>query len=94
MQRITTYETVIKRPEGHERRRTHTFTHVAGKDTTVREYHLALPDGSIYVYDMRDQQEGETDAEYAKHKKAHAALYPDAVKAFHKAVKGQRAGLE
>lgn len=93
MQRITTYEKFVTLPEGTERRRTHTFTHVAGKDTVVREYHLVLPDGTTYTYDLREQQEGETAEEYKAYRDEHTAQYPDAVKAFHAAVKDYRESL-
>lgn len=82
MQRITTYEVIAKTDNGVLRRRTHTFTHVAGKDTVLREYHLVLPDGSAHVYDVRDQQEGESAEEYKAYLDGHTAKYHNDVKAF------------
>lgn len=82
MQRITTYEVIAKTDSGVLRRRTHTFTHVAGKDTVLREYHLALPDGAIHVYDVREQQEGESPEEYKAYRDGHTAKYHKDVKSF------------
>lgn len=82
MQRITTYEAIAKNEHGTLRRRTHTFTHVAGKDTVIREYHLVLADGATHTYDLRDQQEGETPEDYKAYRDDHTAQYHDDVKTF------------
>lgn len=86
MQRITTYQTIATNENGTLRRRTHTFTHVAGEDTVIREYHLALADGTTHTYDLRDQRDGETAEEYKAYRDEHTSGYPEAVKSFLKTV--------